>query len=83
MKVQSSPPQTDRRYSDPISSRLRVLQDPPLLLPTSRVPPHCKRRAATHTGVGLVEPQAEGSAVAHIFDVVARDGLQVRKQCWD
>lgn len=38
MKVQSSPPQTDRRYSDPISSRLRVLQDPP---PCCSPPPVC------------------------------------------
>lgn len=83
MKVQSSPPQTDPQYSDPTSSRLRVMQNPPLLPPTSRVPLHGKCRAATHTGVGLVEPQAEGSAVAHFFDVVARDGLEVRKQCWD
>lgn len=33
------------------------------------------------TGVGLVEPQAEGSAVAHIFDVVARDGLADTTRC--
>lgn len=33
------------------------------------------------TGVGLVEPQAEGSAVAHVFDVVARDGLADTTRC--
>lgn len=36
-------------------------------------------RAATHASAGLVELQADGSGVAHFFDVVAGDVLEGKK----